>query len=416
MAKIKSLQSYEILASNGLPTIEVRIELENGIVEFSSISYGVSAGSLEAMQLVDKDNPRFKGFGMLQAVSNINDIVVPQIIGKECNFLEIDKLLLQLDPTPDKSTLGGNAILSVSQAVCKAQAKAENKEVYELISELMQSRVEYLPMPNMVMIEGGKHADNSTDLQEFAIAFQKSNMNYLDQIRILEEIYLEVKAELKKRGYNTSVGNEGAFAPSGIKSNIEPVEILEIAISNAGYDFDDVKVYIDVAASEFCDENNNYNLVKDDLNNVTSLELMNFYNKFDSNVVGLLEDPYSENDFMSWEGSLKSLNFKYIVADDLTVSNAELLEKAILGKCCNAIIIKPNQAGTISETLQTCKLARDNEVEIIVSHRGGGESNDDFIADLAVGVQAKWIKCAPTRGERVSKYNRLLRVARKLGL
>lgn len=196
MAKIKSLQSYEILASNGLPTIEVRIELENGIVEFSSISYGASAGSREAMQLVDKSDSRFKGNGMLQAISNINEIIVPKIIGRECEFLEIDKLLLELDPTFDKSKLGGNAILSVSQAICKTQAKSE-KEIYELISDFMQIYVEYLPMPNMVMIEGGKHADNSTDLQEYALAYQNDTVNYLDQIRILEEIYLEVKKELK---------------------------------------------------------------------------------------------------------------------------------------------------------------------------------------------------------------------------
>ncbi|QQR93401.1 phosphopyruvate hydratase [bacterium] len=416
MAKIKSLQSYEILASNGLPTIEVRIELENGIVEFSSISYGASAGSREAMQLVDKSDSRFKGNGMLQAISNINEIIVPKIIGRECEFLEIDKLLLELDPTFDKSKLGGNAILSVSQAICKTQAKSEKKEIYELISDFMQIYVEYLPMPNMVMIEGGKHADNSTDLQEYALAYQNDTVNYLDQIRILEEIYLEVKKELKKRNYNTNVGNEGAFAPSKIVSNIEPVEILEIAIANAGYSFDDVKIYIDAAASEFCDKDNNYTLIKDNLHNISSSELMNLYKRFDKSVLGLLEDPFSETDFMSWEDSLKNLNFEYIVADDLTVSNAELLEKAILGKCCNAVIIKPNQVGTITETLRTCKLAKDNKIEIIVSHRGGGESNDDFIADLAVGVQAKWIKCGPTRGERVSKYNRLLRVARKLGL
>ncbi len=414
--KIKSLQAYEILASNGLPTIEVRIELENNVVEYSSISYGASAGSKEAMQLVDKENSRFKGNGMLQAISNINEIIVAKIIGKECNFLEIDKLLLELDSTSDKSKLGGNTILSVSQAVCKAQAKAANKEIYELIAETMQQKVKFLPMPNMVMMEGGKHADNSTDLQEYAIAYQSRNTKYLDQVRVLEEIYLEVKKELQKRNYNTNVGNEGAFAPSGIKSNLEPVEILETAVINAHYNFDEVKIYIDAAASEFCNKDNTYNLDKDNLTNIGGSDLFKFYEKFNSESLGLLEDPFSETDFITWENSAENFKFDYVVADDLTVTNFGLLEKAILGKCCNAIIVKPNQAGTISETLQSCKLAKDNEVEIIVSHRGGGESNDDFIADLAVGVQAKWIKCGPTRGERVSKYNRLIRVARKLGM
>ncbi len=412
MSKIKSIFAREILASGGAPSVEVDVILDNGTVGTASVSYGESAGSKEAFVLLDKDAERYHGKGMLKAVANVNEKLAPLLVGKDASDQRgIDSLMIQADGTENKSQLGANAILGVSMAVARASANDSNLELYESLATTynLQPTTYNLPRPLAVFIEGGRHADNSTDLQEYILAITK-NQSAKENVRMMEEIYQTTKTLLKQHNFNTNVGNEGAFAPAGITSNELPLQILTEAIEQTGFKLlDDAGIYIDSAGSEFY-QDGKYNL-KVDKKLLASDELIAMYEEwFGKYPIVALEDGLSEFDWSNWPKLMEKSNGVKIVADDLTVTNAKLWQKAIDEKCANAILIKLNQAGTVSETMDACLLAKKYNFTTIPSHRGGGETNDTFLVDLAVAVGSEWIKVGPTRGERVCKYNRLMKI------
>ncbi len=436
MSKIKKIYAREILASGGLPSVETTVELEDGSLGEASVSYGASAGTKEAFVLLDNDTKRYQGKGMLKAVENVNSVFGPILQGQDAlQQREIDQLLISTDGTQNKSKLGANAILSVSMAVARAAAASSNLELYEYLSSCYklqattpnarvgapivknissEHRGYKLPKPLAVLIEGGVHADNSTDLQEYALAVLKDQPARED-IRLMEEIYLELKKLLKNKKYSTNVGNEGAFAPEGIKNNELPLELITQSIVEAGYTTKDAGIYIDAAASEFY-KGSSYHL-KSENQNLSSEEIIQKYlSWFKKYPIVALEDGLSEFDWEHWPKLLAESGKIKIVADDLTVTNTHLWQKAIDQKAANSILIKLNQAGTVTETMDCCLLAKHYSLSTIPSHRGGGETNDTFLVDLAVAVGSDFIKVGPTRGERVCKYNRLMRIEERLKL
>ena len=418
MAKIKTIEAREILASGGAPTIEVTITLESGTTGEASISYGASAGSREAFVLLDGDKSRYNGKGMLNAIKNILEIITPTLIGKE-GQREIDKLMVDLDGTENKSKLGGNAILAVSMAYARAEANERKIELYEYLREEFElPKMTNLPKPMMVMIEGGKHADETTDLQEYLVS-ALGNKTAAENIRMEMEIYEVLKKILKREGLSINVGNEGAFAPNGIISNEKPMEYLVEAIKNAGYiPGVEAGISIDAAASEFYDLGNMIYDLRIEQKKISSEELINYYASWmDKYPFVSWEDMLSEFDWENWPKLLEKIGRKFpLIADDLTVTNTKLWQRAIEVKAANAVLIKLNQAGTVTETIECGKLAIANNLWTVVSHRGGGESNDTFMVDLAVAMGSEYIKCGPTRGERVAKYNRLMRIAEGMGI
>lgn len=416
--KIKDINAYEILASGGFPTVECKVTLEDGTFEVASVPYGVSAGSHEALVLNDGDKSRFGGAGMLNAVNNINTEIRNAVLGMNAeNQEELDTKMITLDGTEDKSRLGGNAILAVSLAVGKAVSKSMNKPFYKHIAESFGTNPDYsnLPNPMIVVIEGGKHADNTTDLQEFCItAIKKQSVS--KNIEMAMESYHELKKILKQNNLSTNVGNEGAFAPNGIPSNEAPFNYILEAIENAGFvPGVDLKISIDAAASEFF-EDGLYNL-KLESKKLNSNELMDYYKSWmDKYPIVSFEDMFSEDDWDSWITFNKICNEKGIfnLGDDLTVTNPKRLQRAIELDAINAILIKLNQIGTLSETVKACMMAKEHKLITVPSHRGGGETNDTSMVDLAVAVGASFIKVGPTRGERVAKYNRLMEIEREI--
>lgn len=415
MAKIKDIQAREILASGGEPSVEVTIVLDDGSLGEASVSYGASAGSKEAHVLLDGDPKRYNGKGMLQAVSHVNEKIKPLLLGQEAgNQRTIDSIMIEADGTELKTNFGANAMLGVSMAVARAAANSTHLELFEYLHRSFNPGTSTsLPNPLAVFIEGGKHADNSTDLQEYALAVVK-DQSAAENVRLMEECYKSIKKILKTRGYSTNVGNEGAFAPEGIASNELPLEMLTEAITAAGYQpRQDVGIYIDAAASEFYKEGK-YDLTTE--KSVLSAEEMiaKYENWMKKYPILYLEDGLSEFDWEHWPQLLSAAGDVKIVADDLTVTNVKLWQKAIDEKAANAILIKLNQAGTVTETMDCCLLAIRNGFPTIPSHRGGGETNDTFLVDVAVAVGSPLIKVGPTRGERVCKYNRLMRIEEQL--
>jgi enolase len=417
MAKIKTIEAREILASGGAPTIEATVILESGVSGEASISYGASAGSKEAAVIVDGDKARYSGKGMLTAIKNIKEIIAPAIIGME-GQKEIDQKMIELDGTTNKAKLGGNAILAVSMAYARAEANERKVELYEYLrEEFALEKSNKLPKPMMVMIEGGKHAAESTDLQEYLISIM-GKRSAKENVRMGAEIYEELKKILKREGKSTNVGNEGAFAPNGIVSNEKPMEYLVEAIKNAGYiPGTDAGISIDAAASEFQNEETKKYSLKIENKELDSEELINYFMSWVNKYPFVSwEDMLSEFDWENWPKLVEKINGKFpLIADDITVTNTKLWQEAIDKKVATAILIKLNQAGTVTETIECCKLALVNNFWTVVSHRGGGESNDTFMVDLAVAVGSEYIKCGPTRGERVAKYNRLMRIEEDLG-
>jgi enolase len=333
---------------------------------------------------------------------------------------EIDKKMIELDGTENKANLGGNAMLGVSLAVARAQAKEEKMPVYKYLRKAygIEEIGWKLPKPMIVMIEGGKHAENTTDLQEFMVgAIGKKTA--AENVRMEMEIYSALKNILKREGLSTNVGNEGAFAPSGISSNEKPIEYLVEAIKNAGYvPGVDAGVGIDAAASEFYDEATKKYILKLEGKELTSEELIAYYGPWiEKYPIITMEDMLSEFDWENWPKLVEKINGKFpLIADDLTVTNVKLWQKAIDIKAATAILIKLNQAGTLTETVDCCLLARKYNLMTMPSHRGGGETNDTFMVDLAVAVGSEYIKVGPTRGERVCKYNRLMRIVEELAI
>ena len=403
--KIKDIIGREILDSRGNPTVEVDVILENGIVGRSSVPSGASTGVREAIELRD-GGKRFLGKGVLNAVKNINTILRDNLIGMDVtNQKEIDIKMIELDGTENKSVLGANAILGVSMSCLKASALINNKELYEYVGD-----GNTLPVPMMNILNGGAHADNSLDFQEYMIIPNRDTIK--ERVRVGAEVFHTLKNVLKEKGYFTSVGDEGGFAPD-LKSNKEGFDVIIEAIERAGYKPGiDVNLGIDVAASEFY--NNGYYKVDNKL--LTTDELIEFYKYLvDTYPIISIEDPVDENDWEGFTRITEELGNKIqLVGDDLFVTNKKCLEKGISLKAGNAILIKVNQIGTITETLETIELAKKNGYKTIISHRSG-ETEDTTIADLAVGLNLGQIKTGSlSRTDRVAKYNRLIRIEERL--
>jgi len=409
MSKIKNIIAREILDSRGNPTVEVDVILENGILGRASVPSGASTGSNEALELRD-GGKRYNGKGVLKAVDNVNKIIKPEIIGMEVSLQkEIDYKMIELDGTPNKGKLGANAILGVSLAVLKAAALDNNTPLYKYVGN-----GETLPRTMMNILNGGAHADNNVDFQEFMIIPEADTVK--ERLRIGTEIFHSLKKVLNEKGYTTGVGDEGGFAPN-LSSNKEALDLIIEAIKRTEYEpGKDVKLALDIAASEFYNEtNNNYTLVGEG-KVFTSTELVDFYEELITKYpIISIEDGLNETDYEGFKYMTEKLGNKIqIVGDDLFVTNKKLLQKGIDMGIANAILLKVNQIGTVTETLETIELAKNNNYNTIISHRSG-ETDDYYIADLAVGLDLGQIKTGSlSRGERISKYNELLRIEEEL--
>ena len=408
MSKIKDIKAREILDSRGNPTVEVDVILENGIIARASVPSGASTGSREAIELRDNDKNRYNGKGVLQAVNNVNTIIKEKLIGLDSlDQRLIDETMINLDGTKNKSKLGANAILGVSMANLKAAAIYKNIPLYKFFNEEVS-----MPRPMMNILNGGAHADNGLDFQEFMIIPERDT--FKERLRIGAEVFHSLKEVLKENNLSTGVGDEGGFAPN-LSTNKEALDLIIKAIERAGYvSGKDVFLGLDVAASEFY-EDGKYNL-KGENKVLSTDELIKYFEDLVKNYpIISIEDPVDEND---WEGFKKITeilgNKIQLVGDDLFVTNKEYLKKGIEMKAGNAILIKVNQIGTITETIDTINLAKENNYKTIISHRSG-ETEDTIIADLAVGLNLKQIKTGSlSRTDRVCKYNELLRIEENL--
>ena len=409
MSKIKDIKAREILDSRGNPTVEVDVILENGILGRASVPSGASTGEREMLELRDKDY-RYNGLGVLKAVSNVNDIIKPVLIGFDTDKQkELDYKLIELDGTPNKSKLGANAILGVSMAYLKACALDQNKPLYKYVNERYGNELS-LPVPLMNILNGGAHADNSLDFQEFMIMPKANNIK--ERIRIGSEVFHSLKKVLKEKGLVTSVGDEGGFAPN-VKDNNEAFDLIIEGITRAGYKAGvDVFLGIDVAASEFYKDGIYYF----DNKEMTTKELIEYYKELVSKYpIVSIEDPVDENDWVGFSLLTKKIgNRIQLVGDDLFTTNKEYLQKGIDMKAGNAILLKVNQIGTITETIETIELAKANHYKTIISHRSG-ETEDTTIADLAVGLNLGQIKTGSlSRTDRICKYNELIRIEEEI--
>lgn len=416
--KIISIDAYEILASGGYPTIEAAVELEDGTIGTASVPYGASAGSHEATVMMDGDAKRWNGKGMLKAVENIKTKITPLLIGMDgYDQRKIDETMITLDGTPNKASLGGNAILAVSIATANAAAKSKKVELYRHVIDTFGTGVDLsvLPQPMVVVIEGGKHAVDTTDLQEFCLSATRK-ASVADNVQMIMETYHQLGKVLKENKLSTNVGNEGAFAPNGIPSNEAPFGYMLEAVKRAGYTAGkDIGFSIDAAASEFY-EDGMYNL-KLENRKLTGDELIAYFTTWlEKYPIATVEDMLQEDDWANW-GKFKLVTDKHnvpLIGDDLTVTNVTRLQRAIDEGSISAILIKLNQIGTLTETVDCCMLAKKHGLMTTTSHRGGGETNDATMVDVAVAVGSAFIKVGPTRGERVSKYNRLMQIERQL--
>lgn len=404
MGKIKNVIAREILDSRGNPTVEVDVILENDVLGRASVPSGASTGSREALELRDNDNNRFMGKGVLKAVNNVNNIIAPKIIGLEStNQKEIDELMIELDGTENKSVLGANAILGVSMAILKASALEKKVPLSAYVGN-----GNTMPRPMMNILNGGAHADNKLDFQEYMIIPEADTIK--ERVRIGSEVFHHLKKVLNEKGFSTGVGDEGGFAPN-LESNEEGFKLIIEAIKNAGYvPGKDVFLGIDVAASEFYHDGK-YVLVGEN-RTLNRDELLDYYeyliNKYP---IITIEDPVEENDFEGFALMTKRFGDRIqLVGDDLFVTNKKYLQKAIDMKAGNAILIKVNQIGTITETLETIRLAKQNGYKTVISHRSG-ETEDTTIASLAVGLDLGQIKTGSmSRTDRICKYNELIRL------
>ena len=404
--KIKNVKAREILDSRGNPTVEVDVILENGILGRAAVPSGASTGEREALEMRDGGS-RYNGKGVLNAVNNVNTIIRDKVIGMDAADQElIDKTMIELDGTETKSRLGANAILGVSMACLKASAINDGKPLYKYVGEGRS-----LPYPMMNIINGGAHADNNLDFQEFMIIPQRDTIH--ERVRVGAEVFHSLKKVLNEKGYFTGVGDEGGFAPN-LGSNKEGFELILEAIKKAGYEpLKDVKLAIDVAASEFYSDGY-YHVDGKDL---TTDQLIAFYEELiNTYPIVSIEDPVDENDWEGFRKITERLGDKIqLVGDDLFVTNIKCLQKGIDNHAGNAILLKVNQIGTITETLETIRLAKENGYKTIISHRSG-ETEDTTIADLAVGLDLGQIKTGSmSRTDRICKYNQLMRIEEKLG-
>lgn len=402
--KITNLYAREILDSRGNPTVECELTTESFTVR-ASVPSGASTGTNEALELRDGDS-RYYGKGVTKAVNNVNTIIKNALIGKELNQKVLDNLLLELDGTKNKTNLGANAILSVSLCIMKAIAKSQNKDIYELFDGPYT-----MPYPMMNIINGGVHATSSLEIQEFMIVPNQST--FKERLRCGAELFQTLKSILKQNGFSTSVGDEGGFAPT-FKTIEEALDYIMLAIKESGYiPGKDVNLALDAAASEFY-KDGKYTINKKEL---TKEELINYYIKLtETYPIISIEDAFSEEDIDSIKKLTELIGNKImLVGDDYFVTNIEYLQKGITEKYNNAILLKANQIGTITEMLETIKLAKNSGFKTIISHRSG-ETEDTFISQMAVGLNLGYIKTGSLcRGERIAKYNELLRIEEKVG-
>jgi len=412
MSEIYAIYGREILDSRGNPTVEVDVYLESGVVGRAAVPSGASTGEHEAVELRDGDTNRYLGKGVLKAVENVNKLIAPKLIGMEISHqAEIDKTMIELDGTANKQKLGANAILGVSLACARAAAEEQEMPLYRYIGG---SNAKLLPVPMSNILNGGQHADNTVDLQEFMI-MPLGAKSFREALQMNAEVFHTLKKYLKQQGYGTGVGDEGGFAPD-LKSNEEALQVIIKAIEMADYrPGEDIFIALDPAASEFY-KNGKYHLTAENVA-LTSEEMVEYYaDLVDKYPIISIEDGLAEDDWKGFKLMNEKLGDKIqIVGDDLFVTNVERLEVGIEEKAANSILIKLNQIGSLTETLDTIELAKTNNFTTVISHRSG-ETSDTAIADLAVAVNAGQIKTGSIcRSERIAKYNQLLRIEEELG-
>ena len=408
-SSIKNIHARQILDSRGNPTLEVEVELYSGEKACASVPSGASTGKFEAVELRDKNSEIYGGKSVMIAVNNVNKIIAPALIGDDVlKQYDIDKKIIELEGTDNKGKLGANATLGVSLACARVAAKYYGQELYEYLGGICGNT---LPVPMMNILNGGVHANNKLEFQEFMIAPVGAE-NFSHAIQIGAEIFYSLKSILKKRGLSVGVGDEGGFAPE-LETNIEAMELLIDAILTAGYSTDSVKICLDVASSEFFNGNKYYIRGQ----GYSSEEFVEILSKLvEEFPIVSIEDGLSQEDWAGWEFLTKQLgNRCRLVGDDLFVTNLRRIKMGVEKCCANSVLIKPNQIGTLSETLDAIKFSKSNGYTTVISHRSG-ETEDTFIADLSVGVNSGLIKTGSlSRGERIAKYNRLLKIEEILG-
>lgn len=415
--KIKDVEGMCVFDSRGNPTVQAKVILENGVTEAAMCPSGASTGSFEAVELRDSDFQAYNGMGVDKAVQNINTKIKKSLIGMNVyNQREIDEKMIKLDGTVNKAKLGANSILAVSIAACKAAALSLGLEPYQYIGGISGNTI---PLPMMNILNGGKHSDNNVNIQEFMIVPVGAS-NFEECMKMCTEVYHSLKKLIKQKGMSNGVGDEGGFAPN-LHNDEQAIELILESISNAGYATEkDFMIALDMASTEMREEakkinKNGYYMWKTDEYKEKEEMIEYIIELIERYPIMSIEDGLSENDWKEWAELTKKVGNKVdLVGDDLFVTNRKRLEKGIKNKVANSILIKPNQIGTVTETLETIKLAKKNGYKTIISHRSG-ETEDTFIADLAVGVNAGQIKMgAPCRSERVAKYNRILNIEKML--
>ena len=417
---IKNIKARQVLDSRGNPTVEAEVFLDNGGFGRAIVPSGASTGAGEALELRDGDPERYQGKGVLKAVWNVNSKIRDVLVDNSSEPRYVDQIMLELDGTENKSSLGANAILAVSLANAKANARANRVPFYRYVAELAGTYNKMsIPMPMMNVMNGGAHASWATDFQEYMI-IPKSAGNIADAVRMGAEVFHSLKDVLKERNYPTTVGDEGGYAPKVLDGNNEPLECIKYAVDKAGYKFgEDIAIAMDIAASEFYDQD--HYVLKTNGDWKSSDDLINWYTWIvDNYPVVSIEDGLAENDWANWKNLTSRLGSRVqLVGDDLFVTNVKLLERGINEQCANAILIKPNQIGTLTETIDAVLLAKKAGFKTVMSHRSG-ETEDVTIAHLAVGLGTGQIKTGSlSRSERIAKYNELIRIAEtnsRLGL
>ena len=414
MTLIVGLNAREILDSRGNPTVEVEAYLESGAVGRAAVPSGASTGEHEAVELRDGDDDRYLGKGVQKAVANVNDEIAPEIVGMDAtDQTGVDQLMIELDGTPNKSKLGANAILGVSMAVARAATDALGLPLYQYLGGV---NAKTLPVPMMNILNGGSHADNNVDLQEFMI-MPANAASFREALRMGSEIFHTLKKVLHGKGYNTAVGDEGGFAPN-LKSNEEALQIISEAIEKAGYKpGEDVYFALDPASSEFYDAKKGLYVLASENRELTPAEMVDYYAMLvEKYPILSLEDGMAEDDWDGWKVLTDKLGDKIqLVGDDLFVTNVKRLRRGIESGVTNSVLVKLNQIGTITETLDCVQMAHRAGFTTVISHRSG-ETEDAFIADFAVAVNAGQIKTgSASRSDRIAKYNQLLRIEEELG-
>jgi enolase len=430
MSKITHINGREILDSRGNPTVEVEVVLSSGVRGVAAVPSGASTGKFEALELRDGDMERYGGLGVLKAVENVNTKIREALVGKDAfHQLAVDEVMLELDGTENKSELGANAILGVSLAICRAAANAKNMPLYEYINKISDIGTKpKLPMPMFNVLNGGKHSDSGLSIQEFKI-IPTGIKSFAEQLRAGSEIFHTLKKIIEISHNSSGVGDEGGFSPK-LESNTHALEIINQAIVQSGYALGtQINLGIDSAASNFYNEAEKHYVLKPEGANLERERLIAMYREWiDKYHVVSVEDGLSEDDWQGWTIMTEKIEKKPIlpgiakgilsenmlIGDDLLVTNVKRLQRAIDEKACNAVLVKVNQIGTLSETLACIRLAKKHKFKVVISHRSG-ETTDDFIADLAAGTAAEFIKSGSlSRGERLCKYNRLMKIETEL--